>query len=206
MNSSILFIFNLINHYGYFIIGLFILLECLGIPLPGETSLAFGAVYASLYPNKLNIFLVILTAVISGSLGDNLGYLIGEKYGISFIKFLSKILKTNIKYVDYTKKFFDKYGFKTVFIGRFLSVLRMFIPITAGIHKIEYKKFFIYNISGSIVWASLYGTLGFILGRNLQLLESVLKNITYSSIILIIIATLYIIYKRYEKQRIAKFR
>jgi membrane protein DedA with SNARE-associated domain len=197
-------IFLLINHYGYFIIGLFILLECLGIPFPGETSLVLGAVYAQQNPSQLNIIIVIITGIIAASLGDNIGYFIGEKYGIAFISFLSNILKRDIKYVSVTKKFFDKYGLKTVFIGRFLSVFRMFIPITAGIHKIEYKRFFIYNISGATLWSIFYGALGFYLGTNLKLLESILTNISYTIITIIIVIIIYVLFKRYEKAKYNK--
>ena len=201
MNPIFSHIFTLISNYGYFIIGFFIILECLGIPLPGETSLVLGAVYASIYPNKLNIILVILTSIIAASLGDTIGYFIGKIYGLKFIDFLNKLFHNKINYVNLTKNFFKKYGLMAVFIGRFLSVFRMFIPITAGIHKIEYKKFFRYNVAGAILWSILYGLLGFFLGKNIKLLESLLKNISYTIISLINIFIIYIVVKKYEKRR-----
>ncbi len=204
MNPIFSHILTLITHYSYFIIGFFIILECLGIPLPGETSLVLGAVYSSIYPNRMNILLVILTAIIAASLGDNIGYFIGKNYGIKFIAFLSKLFKRDIKYVTTTKHFFDKYGFKAVFIGRFLSVFRMFIPITAGLHKIEYKRFFRYNVSGAIAWSVVYGLLGFYLGRNIKLLQFILTNISYTVISIIIIFIIYIVIKKYEQRKYNK--
>jgi membrane protein DedA with SNARE-associated domain len=197
-------LFPIILSYGYIIIGVLILVECLGVPLPGETSLITGSIIASQYPGRINIFLVILTAIIAASLGDNIGYFIGKNYGENFIKFLNKSLKVNIKYIPYTKKFFEKYGLKSILIGRFISVFRVFIPITAGIHRIEYRPFFIYNIAGAILWSVFYGLLGFFLGKNLPLLESITRNLTYITVLAIVILIAYFLFKRFERRRYEK--
>ena len=80
----------------------------------------------------------------------------------------------------------------------------MFIPITAGIHKIVYKKFFIYNISGATLWSIFYGILGYYLGTNLRLLGSILTNISYTVITIILIVIIYLLFKRYEKAKYIK--
>ena len=187
---------NLLNTYGYLIITLFVMIEPLGIPIPGETTLVAGAVYAAINPTKFSIYLVILFAIIGAVIGDNTGYFIGKKYGKKIINRIENILKTNKDYVQSTEGFFKKYGFKAVFLGRFVSILRMFIPITAGIHKLKYSKFFLYNIAGGISWAILYGVIGFIFGSNIPFLMKLLHNITITIIILLVIVMIIFILKK----------
>lgn len=196
---------NLFNTYGYFVITLFVMLETLGIPIPGETTLIAGAIYAAINPSKFSIFLVIIFAIIGAVIGDNTGYFMGFKYGKTIINKIENILKTNKNYVKSTEKFFEKYGFKAVFIGRFISILRMFIPITAGIHKLKFSKFFLYNILGGISWAILYGIIGFIFGSNIPFLLKLLHDITLTTIIIIVIILIIVIIKKKKKWKILNF-
>ncbi|MHB8443172.1 MAG: DedA family protein [Patescibacteria group bacterium] len=194
-------IMNLINNYGYIIIALFIMIETLGVPLPGETSLIAGAVYAALAPTRFHITLVILFAILGASIGDNLGYLIGRKYGKRASIYIHKTFSLKKDYLEYTGGFFKKYGMKTVFFGRFISLLRMFVPITAGIHKLDYKQFFIYNVTGAIVWATLYGILGYTLGENIPLLLKILQSLTFITVAIVVVIVIYIIYRRRTQVR-----
>lgn len=194
--NTLNFIMNLFNTYGYLIITLFVMVETLGIPVPGETTLVAGAIYAAINPTKFSIYLVILFAIIGAVIGDNIGYSIGKKYGKGVINKIENILKTNKNYVQSTEKFFEKYGFKAVFWGRFVSILRMFIPTTAGIHKLEYKKFFLYNLLGGISWAILYGTVGFIFGTNIPFILKMLHDITLTTILIIVIIVIFYIIKK----------
>ncbi|MCL4392908.1 DedA family protein [Patescibacteria group bacterium] len=181
------------------------MLETLGIPIPGETTLIAGAIYAAINPSKFSIFLVIIFAIIGAVIGDNTGYFMGFKYGKTIINKIENILKTNKNYVKSTEKFFEKYGFKAVFIGRFISILRMFIPITAGIHKLKFSKFFLYNILGGISWAILYGIIGFIFGSNIPFLLKLLHDITLTTIIIIVIILIIVIIKKKKKWKILNF-
>jgi membrane-associated protein len=125
--------------------------------LPGDSLLfAAGAISAI---SSLNIFLLVFIAWMAAFLGDTANYWIG--------KFLGQKLASKIKkeYLDKTHDFYSKYGGLTIFISRFVPIVRTFAPFVAGLGKMEYKKFFIYNIAGGLVWTSLFASLGYFFGN-----------------------------------------
>ncbi len=171
------FLIPLIRTYGYWVVGIGIFLECMGVPFPGETVLILGGVAASL--GHLNLGIVMLIAALTAILGDNVGYFIGKKFGRKIIKKFEKFPLFHYKHIDRAEKFFKNHGNKTVFIGRFTAILRTYAAIFAGIFDMAYPTFFFYNLSGGVIWAILFAFVGFYIGTNFALLGKIISDLNF---------------------------
>ena len=165
-----------INTYGYWVVLLAVAIESMGIPFPGETALVAAAVYASTQ-HTLSIPLVIVAAAAGAILGDNAGYTIGRAGGYPLLRRLLRLLRIGEEKLLYTQRYFQKHGDKTVFFGRFIAVLRAWAAFLAGANHMPRRVFIVWNAAGGIVWATVYGLLGYILGDNLPLLGRILKGL-----------------------------
>src|SRR5215469_189894 len=160
---------NLISSYGYVAVFLLVGLESLGIPLPGEASLITAAAFAG--SGRLSIYILVPVAAIAAILGDNCGYWIGRKGGLRLVRRYGRLLHVDETKIERAREFFDWYGTKTVFFGRFIALLRTWAAVLAGVACMRYAVFMFYNALGGVIWATLFGTLGFVFGRNLPKLE-----------------------------------
>lgn len=138
----------------------------IGFIFPGETAVVVGGVLAS--QGKFPLWIVLVLAVAGAVIGDSVGYWIGVRYGGWLIEHLPRRLVRRER-VDQAIDFIGKKGGLGVFIGRFTTVLRVLIPGAAGLSKMRYRKFFVYNGLGGLAWGVLYGTLGYIAGANYRI-------------------------------------
>jgi membrane-associated protein len=156
---------NIINQYGvwtYAILFLIIFMETGFVVtpfLPGDSLLFAAGTFAAL--GSLNVWLLILLLMIAAIGGDTVNYWIGHylgdrAYNIKWIK---------REYLDRTHAFFQKHGGKTIFLARFVPIVRTFAPFVAGMGKMSYGYFFSYNVFGGIVWVLLFTLMGFFFGN-----------------------------------------
>jgi undecaprenyl-diphosphatase len=149
---------DLVASYGYVFLFLLVGIESFGIPLPGETALVVAAALAA--QGRLNIWLVIASAAAGAILGDNAGYWLGRKGGIALVtRYGKKVGLTEAKLAQ-VHAFFERHGAKTVFIGRFVALLRSWAAALAGVARMSYGVFTLYNAIGGVTWAALLGALG----------------------------------------------
>ena len=158
--------------YGYWVVLVAVALETMGVPFPGETSVLAAAVYAGT-GRPLNIAWVIIFAAAGAILGDNVGFTVGRYGGYPLVRRVLRALHVRENALDYSRRYFERHGDKTVFIGRFFSILRVTVAFLAGVNQMPRRVFFFWNAAGGIVWALVYGLLGYFLGRNLPLLDRV---------------------------------
>lgn len=131
--------------------------------LPGDSLLfAAGALIAG-GQTDLNIYLMLLILVVAAILGDAVNYKLGSKFGPSVFKEGNRILK--LKYYEQSREFFQQHGTKAVIFSRFLPIFRTITPFVAGIAKMHFGKFIIYNVVGGISWVFLLLFAGFWLGQ-----------------------------------------
>lgn len=130
--------------------------------LPGDSLLfAIGAIIAN--PNSdLNIMLMWVLLIVAGILGDWANYHIGQYLGPKAFSGKYKLLKK--EYLDKTEEFYKKYGGRTIIYARFVPIIRTFAPFVAGIGSMRYGRFAIFNISGAILWVSIFLFLGYFIG------------------------------------------
>ena len=164
--------------------------------LPGDSLLfASGALAVTTSLNIWVLYFLLLTAAI---IGDTVNYWIGHFIGPKIFegehKFISKAWPASLvkkEYLIRTQKFYDKYGGQAITIGRFVPIIRTFVPFVAGVAKMSYKHFFIYNILGGILWVSLFTWTGYFFG-NLPFVKS---NFHYVVVVIILISITPIVYE-----------
>jgi membrane protein DedA with SNARE-associated domain/membrane-associated phospholipid phosphatase len=162
-------IISLFTTYGYPIVFFGVMLENAGIPVPGETILLAAGFFAS--HGQFSLPLVILIAAAGAVVGDNLGYLAGRRLGRPFIERYGRYFWLTPGRIEASERFFERHGNKTILIARFISGLRVFAAFFAGISRMPWRTFLIYNASGALLWATAISSLGYFFGNSWQLLE-----------------------------------
>jgi len=196
---------NALGTFGYPAVALFIMIESAGIPFPGETMLLLASFYAATN-QQLQIPLVIACAALGAIVGDNLGYLVGRTGGYAFIKRFGRYLFLKPAHLEKAEKFFKKHGDKTVFFGRFIAILRAWAAFLAGLNRMHWASFLMYNAAGGIIWAIIYGCLGYFAGRvfhdNFAAVERLATTISWvgAALIAIAVITAYMIYRVRRKR------
>lgn len=192
-----------IIHYGGLALLLFVIFAetglLIGFFLPGDSLIFIAGMICVSKPELLGLALVPLILALSGAaiIGNITGYWFGHKIGPAlFNKKDSLIFKK--KYLELTQNFYNKHGGKALILGRFFPIVRTFVPILAGIIKIDFKKFMIYNIVGAFLWIGLLVSAGYYLGTY----EWVQKNIEYIVIGLIILTAIPLLLVYYKNKRI----
>ncbi len=134
----------------------------LGFFLPGDSLLFTAGLFAA--KGDLNLAVILLGCFIAAVAGDQVGYLFGKRVGPSlFGRPDSKIFKQ--KYVAQADAFFQRHGSKTIVLARFVPIVRTFAPILAGVGKMRYRQFVVYNLVGGFVWSFGVILLGYWLGN-----------------------------------------
>ncbi|MGH7513714.1 MAG: bifunctional DedA family/phosphatase PAP2 family protein [Gemmatimonadales bacterium] len=160
---------RLLETYGYLAVLVLVGLESLGVPLPGESALLTASAYAA--AGHLSIVGVITSAAIGAILGDAGAYWIGRTGGLPLVRRYGRLLRIDEAKVERVQRFFARHGGKTVFLGRFISLFRMLAALLAGVTRMPYGRFTVYNVAGGVCWSVLFGTLGYAFGRSLPQLE-----------------------------------
>lgn len=192
-------IFRIINKYGYFGITFLIALENLIPPIPSEVILSFSGFISK--STSLSLFLIIIFATIGSLIGAIVLYYLAYFIGLNLLNF--KIFKLcGLKKEDTEKsmKHFQKNGYKSIFFGRFIPIIRSFISIPAGLSKMDIRLFLLLTWIGSFIWNTIFVIAGFILQDNWDTLANFFDK--YSFFIFLIAIILYIIIKRHKSKKI----
>jgi membrane protein DedA with SNARE-associated domain len=154
---------SLVRDYGLFILFVLIAMESAGIPLPGETALAAAGVLAS--HGDMSIVAVITVAAVAAIIGDNVGYWVGRLGGRKLLQKSSLVDRHASRVLPWSERFFQRHGGKTIFLARFVAVLRVTAAWIAGISKMHWWQFFLWNAAGGIVWAVAVGLVAYYVGE-----------------------------------------
>jgi membrane protein DedA with SNARE-associated domain len=154
---------SLVHHYGLIALFIVVMLESGGVPLPGETALIAAAIFAS--QGNLNIVEVIVVAAAAAIIGDNLGYWVGRTGGRRVLERFGPLRRWSERTLPWSERFFKRHGGKTIFLARFFSVLRVTAAWLAGISRMHWWTFFLWNAAGGICWATLVGLVAFYVGH-----------------------------------------
>lgn len=150
--------------------------------LPGD-SLLFTT---GLLHQQLNLALPVLVAVVSlaAIAGDQIGYMLGRRFGRRWFKDDAKVLKT--AHLDTAEEFFKRRGGPAIVLARFVPIVRTFAPLSAGIARYDYKSFTLWNIAGAVIWATSVTLLGSWLGHY----EFIANNIDAIAVIMVLVSVL----------------
>jgi membrane-associated protein len=151
---------------GYPLLFLLIAIETMGIPVPGETALITAGVVAS--RGKLQIEIVVALAAAAAILGDNVGFALGRKVGRRVLSAPGPLYRHRIRVLRVGEPFFDRHGPKAVFLGRWVTGLRITAAWLAGANRMRWPVFLFWNALGGIAWASSVGLLAYFLGHTAE--------------------------------------
>jgi membrane protein DedA with SNARE-associated domain len=187
---------HLLQHYGYGVVGLIVMLESMGAPLPGESLLIGTAIYCAT-THRLDIVWVIAVAIIGAIMGDNFGYLIGRSVGFRVLARFGRHIGLNDQRLKLGRYLFRRHGGKVVFFGRFIAVLRTFAALLAGANRMPWPTFLIYNALGGIGWAGGYTLAAYLLGQQAKRISGPL-GIAVGAIGAAVVMAAFIFLKRNE--------
>jgi undecaprenyl-diphosphatase len=169
-------ILSLIEHYGYLVVLFGVMLESTGVPLPGETILLAAGVLVQ--RGHLDLGDAIAFGILGAVIGDQIGYWVGREGGRPFVLRWGRYVFITPRRLARAEAFFERHGGKAVFLARFFSGLRVFGALVAGISRMRWMTFLIYNALGGAVWATAVVLLGYFLGSSLALVERWLGRAT----------------------------
>src|SRR2546423_1090468 len=202
---------NALHTLGYPAVTLFIMIESAGIPFPGETMLLLASFYSAI-DHQLKLPIIIACAAFGAIAGDNIGYFIGRTGGRAFVERFGRYLFLQPKHLDRAEKFFARHGDKTVFFGRFIAVLRAWAAFLAGVNHMNWRSFLIYNAVGGILWAIIYGTIGYVAGRvfhdNFTQVEHIARTVSWigAGVIVATVIAIFFVVRWRRKQSAARSR
>jgi len=155
--------------------------------LPGDSLLFAAGAFSAI--GSFHIVILLITLWLAASLGDTANYWIGHFFGQKLID--NPKIPINQEHIDKTQTFYDKHGGKTIFLARFIPIIRTFAPFVAGIGRMEYGKFIYYNLTGGFVWVFTFTLCGYFFGN----IPFVKNNFSFIIIIIILISVFPMIYE-----------
>lgn len=191
---------KLIASGGLLLIAAIIFAECgllFGVVFPGDTLLVAVGVFAA--QGQFSILTAVSVIVFSAILGGISGYYIGQKAGPKLFTKKDGVFFRK-EYITRAEEFYEKHGGKTIAFARFVPVVRTFAPVVAGIGNMGIKKFMIYNIIGSVLWASSITLLGYYLGSKIPFIVNNIEYVFIFAIPFILGPPIYHIYLNYKRK------
>ncbi len=164
--------------------------------LPGDSLLFAAGTFAAV--GSFNLFWLILALIFAAVIGDSVNYAVGKIIGDKvFQNNNSRIFKK--EYLDRTHRFYEKYGGKTIILARFVPIVRTFAPFVAGVGRMSYWRFFLYNVTGGILWVALFTLGGFYFG-NIPIVQHHFSLVILLIIFLSVLPVIIEFYKHYRRK------
>lgn len=184
-----------VGAYGILFMIVFIETGLVFVPfLPGDSLIFISGTLAG--SGLMNVWVLWFVFFFAATLGDNMNYWLGHYFGK---RVFEKSRFFNKEYLYKTEAFFAKHGKKTIFLARFVPIIRTFSPFVAGIGKMNYKQFVIYDLSGTFAWVSLFLTAGYFFGG----IPLIKENLVIVTFIIIFLSFIPVIVE-YIKHRLNK--
>ena len=193
---------HLVHAYGLIVVAGVVGLECIGLPVPGETVLILAAIFAGT-KHDLNIVSVVLTAAGAAIVGQMIGYVIGREFGYWLLLRYGAYLRITQSRIKIGEYLFLRHGGKIVFVARFVPVLRSLAGVLAGANRMPWRQCLLANVVGAVVWASFFGFAAYMLGRQFENLAGPMVIVLgLAAAIVIVVGAIFA--ARHEAQLTAK--
>lgn len=190
-------------HYGYWIAFVITLLEnaaFVGLVVPGESTLVLVGFFSH---GHLSISGLIAAAAAGAIIGDNLSYFFGRHGGRPFVQRLEKRFPIFTRRLEQSQAYFKSHGGKTVFTGRFIGFIRTFVPFTAGVARMSYGRFFIFNLVGAILQVTMLLLIGYFFGAHWEQLKTYFT--TGGIVVLVVLGIIfYVVWRRHRARKLGE--
>jgi membrane protein DedA with SNARE-associated domain len=191
-----------LQHFGLWAIGLLITLEDFGVPVPGETILIAGAIFAG--AGRINVVALGVVAFVAAVTGDNIGFAIGHFGGRALALRFGKYVFLTEERLDKAERFFDRRGSIVITFARFVEGLRQANGIIAGITGMHWLRFVIFNAIGAALWVGTWITVGYFAGNNITTVYHYITLYSYYVLAgLVVLIVGYILWRRRRRRRAA---
>jgi membrane protein DedA with SNARE-associated domain len=192
MSHSILdFLRNVIVQYGYWAVGGALLLENAGIPVPGETILLLAS-FLAFSEHDLQLSGIIVVATICATLGDNLGFALGYYGGRRLLQRYQSFFRIEKPVVERGERLFARYGSLTIFFARFVFGMRIIAGPLAGVLRMPWKRFLLFNFLGAALWVSVISSVGYFFGRHWDRLEREIKRLDLAAVVALLLIAAFL--------------
>lgn len=187
---------NFFTDYGYFAV-FFVLIICgFGVPIPEDITLVSGGVIAGLYPNEVNVHIMLIVSMFGVLIGDSTMYWLGRIYGVKILR--TRLIKkiVTLKRLKMVKEKFAKYGNRVLFVARFLPGLRAPIYMISGItRRVSFIRFLLIDFFAAIISVPIWVYLGDFGASNLDWLHQQIKKGQFAIYILLLLLALFLFWK-----------
>jgi membrane protein DedA with SNARE-associated domain len=177
---------NAVVHYGYWAVAAALLLENAGVPLPGETILLLAS-FLAFSEHDLQLSWIIAVATLVTTVGGMLGFVAGQYGGRPLLEHYQRVFRVPHETLARGEDLFASFGAMTIFFARFVFGVRVVAGPLAGILRMPWRKFLVWNFLGATVWVTAVTTVGYLFGRHWARLERELKRFDVSVVILVVV-------------------
>ncbi len=196
-------LFELLRRYfqewGYWTVVIALLLENAGVPVPGETILLFAS-FLAYSEQELRLPYIILFGTLACTVGDNIGYAIGHRGGRPLLERYKHIFRIPQRTIERGERLFAHYGSVTIFFARFIFGMRIVAGPLAGVLRMPWKQFAVFNFLGAATWVTVISIVGFLFGSEWNQLLRILKRVNFGVLVLFLVVALVL----WLRHRIAK--
>ncbi|MBS3174815.1 DedA family protein [Candidatus Woesearchaeota archaeon] len=199
-----IWITTIIAATGYFGIFLFMVAESMVLPVPSEAIMPFAGFLIA--ENKFSFFIVFIASSLGSVVGSLISYYIGSVGSKTIIPKYGKYFLLNNKDLEWTENWFKKNGQKTIFISRFIPVIRHIISIPAGMAKMDLKKFIIYTFIGASIWNMALAYAGYALKQKWYLLHEYSRELDIIIIILLVLVIIFHVYRHIKHKNYKEYK
>ncbi|MFC9709095.1 VTT domain-containing protein [Paenibacillus sp. NPDC056933] len=190
---------HLLEHYGYGLIFLFLCLEMLALPLPGEVMMSY--IGLSVYEQKLSWLISIVSAGAGVLTGVTLSYWIGYRLGRPFVTRYGNRVHLTEERVDKMALWFEKYGDKLLFVAYFIPGVRHITGYFCGVTRMSFKRYALFAYTGAIFWVGLFISLGKVLGPKWEQYHSTVNHyLVIFGIVSALLTVVIYVYRKYKRQ------
>ncbi len=181
---------NHFTQHGYWTLAITLLLENAGIPLPGETMLLFASFLAYQH-HELNLGLIILVGTLACTFGDNLGYWIGFCGGRPLLHRYQSVFRISDQKIERGEELFERFGPATVFFARFVFGMRVIAGPLAGVLRMQWRRFVLFNFLGAVVWVTVISCIGYSFGLHWQRLVEIVSRLNLAVFVVAVVIVAY---------------
>jgi len=190
-HSISFFIREFVAEYGYWAVAVTLLLENAGLPVPGETTLLLAS-FLAFSEHKLSLGWIIVIATCAATLGDNLGYALGHYGGRPLLDRYQNLFRVPQRAVDRGEALFTRYGSVTIFFARFVFGMRVIAGPLAGVLRMRWRAFAIFNFLGAAVWVTVISSAGYFFGQHWRELLRAIRRFNIAAAIVAVAIILYL--------------
>jgi len=184
--------------YGYWAVALALLCENAGIPVPGETTLLLAS-FLAYSEHQLHLGWIIVVATCAATLGDNLGYALGYYGGRPLLERYQSVFRIPPATLKRGEKMFARYGAAAVFFARFIFGMRVIAGPLAGVLRMRWRAFTLFNFMGAAVWVTCIASAGYLFGQHWRRLLLVMERFNIAALIVAVVVILFLWWK-YRRQ------